>query len=330
MKPTIDFLAAVSTWFTGDHISLVSLIVAALALVASIWATLISRKNVKAALRSAAAAEEQAAAAIDQARQATHQLSMGRDAAEVDALSAAKARIDEAAPSVVVILSPMDDAPRILPQDEPIPVPHPQVDQARERTLDYFEFRNDTVYFVHRGMLINDGDRTVRIHASYARFYAGQHPTTGVDVPLPLWSAGEHCHVLEAGQVALFELRVMKRVDVIVEQAEKEDGGDQERSFSRDQIMFLPGNLDEPRLIITVVTYADPFKDRYGSDAHTPLVMRANGHVQVAIRREPMYPQSFEHLHAELRGDEDKLRSLTYFDELRRSLDRRERQGGTP
>lgn len=111
MKPLVGILAAASGWFTGDHISLVSLVVAALALLASVWATLISRRNVEAALRSAAAAEEQAATAIDQAREASHQSLIARDNAEVDALSATKSRIDEAVPSVVVILSPMDDTP---------------------------------------------------------------------------------------------------------------------------------------------------------------------------------------------------------------------------
>lgn len=329
MKSFVDSLAVLSAWFTADHIALVSLVVAALALAASFWATLISRRNLKAALRSAAAVEEQAEAAVEQARQASHQSSIARDTAEVDALSAAKARIEEAVPSVAVIISPMDEVPRILPRNEPVPVPHPTADEAGERSLDYFEFRNDTVYFVHRGMLINDGGRAVRIHTSYARFYAGQHPTTGVDIPQPMWSAAEHCHVLEAGQAALFELRPWKRVDAIVEQAEKRSDSEEEVHFAREQIMFLPGTLDEPRLIVTILTYAEPFKDRYGGDVREPLIMRADTDVQVVIKREPTYPQSYEHLHAELRGDEDKLRSLWYFAELQRLRDRGEQGGST-
>jgi hypothetical protein len=231
-------------------------------------------------------------------------------------------------PSVAVIISPMDEVPRILPQNEPIPVPHPTADEAGERSLDCFEFRNDTVYFVLRGTLINDGDRSVRIQTSDARFYAGQHPMTGIDIPQPMWSAAEHRHVLEAGQAALFELRPMKRVDAIIEQAEKRRDSEKEIHFSRDQIMFLPGTLDEPRLTITILTYAEPFKDLYGSDVQSPLIMRANSHVHVAITREPMYPQSYEHLQAELRGDKDKLWSLTYFAEQRRLRDRKEQ--GSP
>lgn len=96
-------------------------------------------------------------------------------------------------------------------------------------------------------MLINDGDRAARIHSVGARFYAGKHPSTGAEVPLPLWSAVEQCHVLEAGQAALFELRVMKRVDTIIKEADKTNHDDQDLVFSRDQIMFLPGNLDKPR-----------------------------------------------------------------------------------
>lgn len=326
MNNLLELLEAVATWFTIEHVALV---VSALALLVSAWATLISRRNTKAALRSAAAAEEQAAAAIAQADHASRQSSIARDTAEVDALAAAKARIDEAVPSVVVILSPMNDAPRILPRYDQIPVPHPQDDEPGERALDYRECRNDTIYFVYRGLLINDGDRAVRIHSSDAIFYSGQHPVTGVDIPRPMWSTVERCHVLEAGQSAVFELRVMKRIDVTLEQQEKrgDDGG--ELPFSRDTIMFLPGNLDEPRLIVSFITYANPFKDRPSSDVGTPLIMRANGHLQVVVKREPTYPQSFEHLHAELRGDEDKLRSLAFFDELRRSQHRRERQDGT-
>ncbi len=322
MKPFVDFLAALSAWFTGDHIAFVSLVVAALALVASFWATFISRINLKAALRSAAAAEEQAEAAIEQARQATHQSSIARDTAEVDALSAAKARIEDAVPSVALIISPMDKVPRILPQNEPIPVPHPTADEAGERSLDFSDFRNDTVYFVLRGMLINDGDRSVRIQTSDARFYAGQHPMTGIDIPQPMWSDAEQRHVLEAGQAALFELLPMKRVDDIIEQAEKRRDSEEKMHFSREQIIFLPGTLDEPHLTITILTYAEPFKNLYGSDL--PLIMRANSYVQVAITREPMYPQSYEHLQAELRGDKDKLWSLTYFAEQQRLRDRKE------
>ncbi|GHG41083.1 MULTISPECIES: hypothetical protein [Amycolatopsis] len=329
MKPLTDAVATFAAWFTSDHIALVSLIVAALALGASFWGTLVSRKNVKVALRSAAAAEEQAAAAIDQARVASQQSSLAHDTAEVDALSAAKARIDEAAPNVTVVLSPMDDAPRLVPRDEQIPIPHPPVEEPNERTLDYDEHRNDSVYFVHCGMLINDDVRTVRIHSTYARLYAGRHPITGADIPLPLWSAAERCHVLEAGQTALFELRVEKRVDDIVEQADQRDDQGDERPFSRDQMMFLPGALDEPRLIVTISTYANPFKERYGSDMSAPLIMRSYGHVQVVIKREPTYPKSFKHIHAELLRDDEKLRSLEYFDELRRALDRREQRGGT-
>jgi hypothetical protein len=49
----------------------------------------------------------------------------------------------------------------------------------------------------------------------------------------------------------------------------------------------------------------------------------------IEAQREPMYPQSYEYLQAELRGDKDKLRSLWYSAELQRLRDRREQGGST-
>jgi len=323
MKPLMEFLVPAGGWFTADRVSLV---VASFALLASIWGALISRRNVKAALRSAAAAEEQAGAAIRQSQLAADQLSTVRKIAEVDALADARARIDEAAPSVVVVLSPMDDVPRILRHGEQIPVPHPSAEEPGNRTLNYIDSLDAIVYFVYRGMLINDGDRAARIH-SRVTFYAGQHPATGVDISRPMWSAVGHCHVLEAGQAALFELRATSRVGAILKRKESASGG--ELPFSRDQITFRPGNLDEPCLIVTVETHAEPFLRRKSSNTDAPLVVRDEGQLEVLIRREPSYPQSFEYRHAELLGDEDKLYHLRLMDELQRTLDRRRRQGDT-
>ncbi|HEX3785313.1 MAG TPA: hypothetical protein VHX38_37150 [Pseudonocardiaceae bacterium] len=261
---------------------------------------------------------------VEQRRPEIPQSSIARDTAEVDALSAAKARIEAAVPSVVVIISPIDEVPRILPQNDPAPVPHSTADEAGERSLDYIEFQHDNVYFVLRGMLINDGDRSVRIQTSDAKFYAGQHPITGIDIPQPMWSAAEHRHVLEAGQAALFELLPMKQVEAIMEDAEKRCHRDEEINFSHEQITVLPGTLDEPHLTFKILTYAEPFKNLYRGDVQSPLIMRANCHVHVAITREPKYPQSYEHLQAEMRGDKDKLWALTYFAEQQRLRDHKE------
>jgi hypothetical protein len=310
-------------WFTSDHTALVSLAVAALALLASVWATLVSRKSVKAAMRSASAAEEQVEAAVEQVRQAREQSSTSREAAEVDALSAAKSRIDEAAPHVTLVLSPLDDTPRIEPREGIVPVPHPPIThEPEDQKLDWREVHGDQVYVVLHGILINDDSHAVRVYPpSTARFYAGPHPGNEADVGVPTRSGTEGCHVLEAGQVALFEMHVRQRIEAVLKRAAMTDD-DRDLPFSRDKIQLIPGHLDEPQLIVEITTYAEPFRERYTEDGQVPLVMRAHAHLNVIVKRTPVYPRSFAHLHAELRGDEQKLRSLQQADELRRMFDR--------
>jgi hypothetical protein len=222
-----------------------------------------------------------------------------------------------------LVIPPPDGIPRIQPRVGTIPVPHPPTYDPEDQKLDRREVRGDQVYFVLQGVLINDDSRAVRVYLPHsARFYTGPHPGNGSEIGIPMLSGAESCHVLTAGQVALFEIRVMHRIDIELERAARTDDEGHDLPFSRDQILLVPGHLDEPRLIIEITTFAEPFRERYTADEQTPLVMHAYANQQVIIKRAPVYPKSFAHLLAELRGDEQKLRSLQQAEALLRTFDK--------
>ena len=298
----------------------VSLLLAVLASVISVCSVIISRGNMKAAKRSANAAETQVEAAMTQAEsavkqshEATTQSIIAREIAEVDSLGAEKARIDQAAPSVVIALSPMDRAPRVrVSISDKIPVPHPGAETQTRRELNFMESRHYDLYFVLRGTLYNDGNRAVRVSSrGDATFYAGKHPTSGCEVPIPQWSAvGEGCHVLYPGQTALFEMHPSREIDQLI--LESEDSANPD-PFSTRGLSFRPHSADKPLVLASVKTYAKPLEDR--REDRGSIIVKEQCDLDVKIDRIPLrYPKSFEHLHAELLNDEDKLQALQLRD----------------
>jgi hypothetical protein len=99
----------------------------------------------KAAKRSASAAETQVEAAMTQAEsavkqshEAATQSTIAREIVEVDSLGAAKARIDQAAPGVVIAVPLRDRASRVrVSISDKIPVPHPKAETQTRRELNF-------------------------------------------------------------------------------------------------------------------------------------------------------------------------------------------------
>lgn len=88
----------------------------------------------------------------------------------------------------------------------------------------------------------------------------------------------------------------MEQVGAIIEDAEKRCHGDEEIEFSHEQIIVLPGTLDEPRLTFCYPDLRRAIQNLYGGDVQTPLIMRANCHaccdnartqVSVVLRASP-------------------------------------------
>ena len=290
----------------------VSLLLAVLAIIISVLSWITSHSNMKAAKRSASAAETQAEAAMTQAEsavkqshEATTQSIIVREIAEVDSLGAAKARIDQAAPSVVITVPLRDRASRVRVS---ISDKIPEAETRTRRELNFMESRHYDLYFVLRGTLYNDGNRAVQVvsHGD-ATFYAGKHPTSGCEVPIPQWSAVEGCHVLYPGQMALFEMHPCKEIDQLM--LESEDSADPDL-FSTRGLTFRPGNADKPWVLASVKTYAKPLEDR--REDRGSIIVKEQCELDVRIDRTLRYPKSFEHLQAKLLNDKDKLQALQW------------------
>lgn len=298
------------------------------AFVVSVYAAIVSHVNMRAAKRSAAgtlsqaeSAETSAAAALDQAREAQLASSLARDAAEVQALEAAKARIDQAAPRVVVTLDLLGEHPLTAPGwIKDIPLPHPAIEPPGEVTLDYVEHHNDYLYFVLRGTLYNDGDHVARVRthgsAEGPVLYAGTHPVSGDEVPVPQRSGIDHCYLLYPGQTALFEIRAVKTIWDILNHYQEEEP-DPYVTISRDSFNFLPGSFDEPDVSVVITTQAEePLAERSDEQWNAPLVIKNRCNVVVLTERKQRYPTSFQHVHAELLDNQDKLQRLWENEQL--------------
>jgi hypothetical protein len=78
----------------------------------------------------------------------------------------------------------MGEAPRILPVDDRLPFPHPDLDEPGERVLEYPQCRYDFVYFVLRGMpwtstcasCTRTGRARARSTVADLRLIAGRYP----------------------------------------------------------------------------------------------------------------------------------------------------------
>lgn len=313
-------------------------ILAVAAFVVSVYAAVISHVNMRAARRSAAgtvsqakSAEKSARAALDQAREAQVASSLARDASEVQALEAAKTRIDQAAPRVVVTLDLLGEHPLTTSGwIEEIPLPHPDMDPPGEVTLDYWEHRHDYLYFVLRGMIYNEGEHVARVRANGSAagpvLYAGTHPVSGEDVPVPQQSGVDRCYLLYPGQTALFEIRAVKSIwDILAHYSGEKP--EPYLTISRDSFRFQPGSFDEPEVFVAITTQAEePLGERSEEQWNAPLVIKNRCNVVVLVERKQRYPKSFEYVHAELQGDQEKLEELRRNDRLM-ALYREKRQG---
>ncbi|MEU4768753.1 hypothetical protein AB0H12_36440 [Actinosynnema sp. NPDC023794] len=296
-------------------------LIALLALVVSIMAARIAWRNARAAETQAKAATIQADAALDQSREAQNNSSLSRNAYEVQALEAARARIDQASPRVVVTLNLLSESPTVTEGwiNEP-PIPHPPIHSRGKLTLDYMKHRHDYIYFVLQGMLYNEGDRVARVQvgglAEGPVFYADSHPVAGnKDVAVPYKSDVEHTYLLEPGQTALFEIRPVKSIWDLLDTAEDKHPYP---LISRDFFRFRPGSLNEPELYVTITTRVDnPVRQSSTDDQwNTPIKIDDRCHVFVDVQRELHYPKNFDYVHAELQDDQDKLRQMQLMDQI--------------
>lgn len=290
-------------------------ILAAAAFVVSVYSAVISRRSAVGTVSQAKSAEKSARAALDQAREAQVASSVARDASEVQALEAAKTRLDQAAPRVVVTLDLLSEHPLTASGwiDE-MPLPHPEIDPTGEVTLDYWEHRHDYLYFVLRGTIYNEGEHVARVRVSGSAMgpvlYAGTHPVSGEDVPVPRQSGVDRCYILYPRQTALFEIRAVKSIwDIVSHYSEKKS--ESYLSISRDSFRFQPGSFDEPEVFVAITTQAEePIGERSEEQWEAPLVVKNRCNVVVLVERRQQYPKSFEHVHAELQGDQEKLEEL--------------------
>jgi hypothetical protein len=296
-------------------------ILAAAAFVVSVASAVISHLNMRAARSQAESTKTAANAALEQSRAAEMASSLARDVSEVQALEAAKARIDQETPRVVVAVDLLSGHPAITggwPQD--IPPPHPDITPQGERTLDYVEHHNDFIYFVLRGTLYNEGKYVARVRTNGPILYSDTDPHTGLEVQIPQKSGIDGYYLLHPGQKAMFEVRPGNTIWNILNRKEK-TGSD--IILSRDSFLFRPGSFDEPSSVAILITeIRDPIRERTGNP-DAPLVIKDHCHVEVSVERRQEYPKSFDYVHAELKGDQERLERLQLNDELRRALSSR-------
>lgn len=307
------------------------------AIVVSVYAAVVSHVNMRAAKRSAEgtlsqaeSAQTSAAAALDQAREAQTASVLARDASEVQALEAAKSRIDQTAPRVVVTLDLLGEHPLTATYEQflGLPLPHPDVDPPGELIVDYMERHHDYLYFVLRGTLYNEGEYVARVNTNTSSMgpvlYPGPHPVSGEEVHVPQRSGVDHCYLLYPGQTVLFEIRAATTIFDIVQHYKEEDP-DPYFTMSRDFFHCRPGSFDEPETSVVITTQAEePVGERRGLPTSAPLVIKDRCYVSVQIDREQRYPKSFAYVHAELQDDRKKLQQLRQYD---RWVARDRRQG---
>jgi len=304
-------------------------LVASLAFVVSCIAARIAWRNAKAAETQAAAATVQAEAAtvqadaattqadaaLDQAREAQRTSVLAYNANEVQALEAARTRIDQASPQIVVTLNLLSKNP-IVTEESPrdIPYPHPTIESTSKQSLDYEQYNNGYMYFVVQGTLYNEGTRTARIWTTDATFYAGTHPITHESVPEPQKSNIEHCYVLHPGQTALFELRPSKSMwDLLNEDSENAES---QRLFHQSRFHLSPGSMDDPTSTVTITTKAEnPVQQPLGHKQwNAPIVIKGYFDMSIEIARKLEYPKNFDYVHAELKDDKDRLQQMRMYD----------------
>ncbi|MFJ5992961.1 hypothetical protein [Lentzea sp. NPDC092896] len=304
-------------------------LIASLALIVSLLAARIAWRNARAAEIQAEAASVQAQAALDQAREAQHSSALSYTAYEVQALEAARARIDAILPQVVVVADLLSEHPIVIdgwPSD--IPAPHPPIRSPGELSLDYMGHRHDSVYFVVQGWVHNDSDRVVRFSASGSGvgpiFYVGPNPVSDGEVIIPQKSNIEQEYTLPPRATALFEMRAIRSIYDLLH-----DGKDENKPYpqiSRYHFRFTPGSVDVPELYVSIAVQAEnPVRQQVGNKQwDAPIVVDDHCYVPVLVEREVAYPKKVDYVHAELQGDQDRLERMRQMDRIFEAAKRKE------
>lgn len=312
-----DFDGVWHAFLSFWQIDRVSLLVSVGAVAVSLWVGFISRRSTKAAERSAKAAEQQAQAAHNQAREATWRAVYAADVSEIGALETARNRIDRNAPSAVVAIDYIHKAPLLVETCSRLPVPHPEPGQSGKLELPYEDYWHYDVYILLRGTIYNDGDRAIRVYADVADFYAGPHPLTDEEVPVPQYDA-EGFHYLYPGQMARFQVLARKQVDDWLQLTEERDAV----KYPLAWFHLDPGGANEPHVTVKIKTETRPVKRRIDEDGDK-IILEPRCYVRVTTETVRKYPTSVDWLHAELKNDQDKLHELRMREWSRLFEDRR-------
>ncbi len=321
-------------WTAITHLSTadkITLLLAALALLVSIWSTVISRRNLRAAVRTAEATalqakatQQQADAANEQSLSAQAQASaaydQARDAAryaEAEMLEAARARIDTTAPNLAVALTMISDQPGFAENSYELPAPLPELPVGQKRKLSHWPHWHYDVFFVIQGTLYNSSAEAVRVTLAGPAFYAGKHPLTAEQVPVPQWAhPRDQTYLLYPGQHALFQILGRRQVDDWLNLAGKGDHA----SHPVDKFICQPGCADDPMTTILVRTEAEPVVRRLDDDDGDWATLVESCHVRVTVEFDRPYPASFDRIHAELTQDPDAIANVVLRDELQREI----------
>ncbi|MFG3600231.1 hypothetical protein [Micromonospora chersina] len=266
---------------------------------------------------------------MQQAQDASAQVSVASVTAEVEALAAARSRIDEAAPSIVVAITEFVGHPQVSESSFGVPVPHPPVAPSREDVIVPWADWHSDVYFVISGTLYNDGTSSARVYCNGPKFYEGKHPLTGE--PLgepPVCDPANDARILYPGQFALFQLYARRQIWDCLD-AMDADPPRRPHFQTKDLFMFRPGSTDEPMTSATIEVEAEPVVrvEPDGEDVKVgdlTVRVKAGCYMHVSLEHFRDYPDSLNYVHATLRNDEEELRN-SYMRKLMLRAYRRER-----
>jgi hypothetical protein len=297
-------------------------IVALFALLVAMWSAIIARRGVKAAERSAHFAERSAGAAErssetaaqsagDQVRAAFTQTHQQKVLAEVDVLAAARDRIDQAAPKLLIAIDFIDGTPLVAEAAYEIPAPHPPITALETaRQIDFNDWHFD-VYFLARGTILNSGTDPVRVFPMDLRFVDGVHPVTGEPVKTPQkLASAKPTAIIYPGQLACFELLADGQVRDWVDM----EGMDKSSLELSKTVLARPARTSEPLLTATLTFSVRPGVVRIiepkGEDPRNgdlKVSVADSRTVTCEIEYFTRYPDSIDRLHAQMTNDEEAL-----------------------
>ncbi|MEU8382519.1 hypothetical protein [Streptosporangium sp. NPDC048865] len=266
-----------------------------LALIASALAILVSMRAARHSKRSANAAEIQAGAALNQARITEKQLEATQEqlaelwiseraahVSELAVLSEYQSRIEADSPRISVGLEETPGLPvyRIFRHSERLSNPYlryPTEDQPS--ILDELDNEYDDLYWIVRGVVLNEGTVSVHISADEPEIISGESPIMPEVLNMPIRLGGRE-FLLRPGEAALFEWRAEMMLEHWIalykldHQAEfsdiKEEDLERWRRIRRPVGRFVAwtaGSTDNPTLI-SIIVDNDPIR---------PVWSRSNG-----------------------------------------------------